>query len=105
MILLSKQAVEMIADKQVQTVEYIDFGFDQSVQSLNKQQPCSCKHMSRDMCQSCPEIENQQTKISEIHKKNDSEIHSIDNEMQEKFKGIGSTPNQNKRKLSTSCIR
>ena len=102
MILLSKQAVEMIADKQVQTVEYIDFGFDQSVQSLNKQQPCkelSCKHM----CQSCPEIENQQTKISEIH--NDSEIHSIDNEMQEKFKGIGSTPNQNKRKLSTSCIR
>ena len=101
MILLSKQAFEMIADKQVQTVEYIDFGFDQSVQSLNKQQPCSCKHM----CQSCPEIENQQTKISEIHKKNDSEIHSIDNEMQEKFKGIGSTPNQNKRKLSTSCIR
>ena len=101
MILLSKQAFEMIADKQVQTVEYIDFGFDQSVQSLNKQQPGSCKHM----CQSCPEIKNQQTKISEIHKKNDSEIHSIDNEMQEKFKGIGSTPNQNKRKLSTSCIR
>ena len=98
MILLSKQAFEMIANKQVQTVEYIDFGFDQSVQSLNKQQPCSCKHM-------CPEIENQQTEISEIHKKNDSEIHSIDNEMKDKFKGIGSTSNQNKRKLSTSCIR
>ena len=99
MILLSKQAVEMIADKQVQTVEYIDFGFDQSVQSLNKQQPCSCKHM----CQSCPEKQNQQTKISEIHNENESEIHSLDNEMQDK--GIGSTPNQNKRKLSTSCIR
>ena len=105
MILLrsSNKAFEMIADKQV---EYIDFGFDQSVQSLNKlvEQPCSCEHM----CQSCTEMSiknDKETKISEIHNKNDSEIHSIDNEIKDEFKGIGSTPNQNKRKLSTACIR
>ena len=69
----------MIADKQV---EYIDFGFDQSVQSLNKlaRQPCS-----------------------ETDQQPKSEIHSLDDE--DKFKGIGSFPNRNKRKLSTACIR
>ena len=78
----------MIADKQV---EYIDFEFDQSVQSLNKltRQPCS--------------ETDQQPKISEIHNENHSEIHSPDDE--DKFKGIGSFPNRNKRKLSTACIR
>ena len=80
--------IEMIADKQV---EYIDFGFDQSVQSLNKlaRQPCSKS--------------DQQTNISEIHNENHNEIHSLDDE--DKFKGIGSFPNRNKRKLSTACIR
>ena len=86
----SNKAFEMIADKQV---EYIEFGFDQSVQNLNK------------LTQPCSKSTDQQTEISEIHNKIHSEIHSIDNEMQDKFKEIDSTPNQNKRKLSTACIR
>ena len=92
----------MIADKQV---EYIDFGFDQSVQSLNKlaQQPCS----ESDEQTKITEI----SEISEIHNENHnenhneihSEIHSLDDE--DKFEGIGSFPNRNKRKSSTACIR